>query len=192
MARVAKKTAAKKTATKKTAAKAKTPPNKAAAKKAPARKRKARPIPDNYPVIGVTLRIGGAQEALHYYCQLFGGKLRMRLDMPDGRVGHAEIQIGKGVLMVSDEYPEMNMVGPVTIGQSSVTLQIYVKDVDATLARAVKTGSKVLRPINNEFYGDRSVTIEDPFGYVWMIQTHVEDVTQAEMKRRLKNLFPPS
>ncbi len=157
---------------------------------APAKPRKPRvkAIPDNYPRVCVTLRIGGAVEALQYYTRVFDGKVRLRLDMPDGRVGHSEIAIGKGLFMVSDEFPEMNMVGPVTIGQSSVTIQIYVKDVDETLVRAVKAGGRVIRPPQNEFYGDRSALMEDPFGYVWMIQTHVEDVKPAEMKRRLAKM----
>ena len=90
--------------------------------------------------------------------------------------------------MLSDEFPEMNVVGPITVGQTSVTMQVYVKDVDDTVARAVKAGGKLLRPAANQFYGDRSAMLEDPFGHVWMIQTHVEDVTPAEMKRRLKKM----
>ena len=154
-----------------------------------ARKKRVKPVPDNYPQVNVTLRLVGADEALKYYCHVFGGKVRMRLDMPDGRVGHSEIQVGKGLIMVSDEYPEMNMVGPITVGQVSVTLQIYVKDVDATVTRAVKAGAKMLRPVRDEFYGDRSATIEDPFGHVWMVQTHIEDVSKKEMARRLQGLF---
>ena len=153
------------------------------------KKRKPKPIPDTYPQITTCLRIGGAHEALQYYCNVFGGKVRMRLDMPDGRIGHCEIAIGKGLIMVSDEFPEMNMVGPVTVGQATATIQIYVKDVDDTLKRAVKAGGKILRPAKDEFYGDRAALLEDPFGYVWMIQSHIEDVSKAEMKKRLKQAF---
>ena len=184
MARPVKKVAAKKKTVARNGARAAPKKVKAAAP----RKRKVKPIPDNYPQIGVTLRIGGANEALQYYTHVFGGKVRMRLDMPDGRIGHSEVKIGRGLIMVSDEYPEMNMVGPITIGQTSVTLQIYVKDVDATLALAAKAGGKILRPATNEFYGDRSAMLEDPFGYVWMIQTHIEDVSKAEMKKRLSKM----
>ena len=162
---------------------------KPAVSKATARKKRAKPIPDNYPLVNVCLRVGHAAEALQYYCKVFGGKVRMRLDMPDGRIGHSEIAIGKGLIMVSDEYPEMNMVGPVTVGQVCSTIQIYVKDVDATAAAAVKAGGKILRPARDEFYGDRSCTVEDPFGHIWMIQTHIEDVSKAEMKQRLLKLF---
>jgi PhnB protein len=162
---------------------------KPAPKKAAPKKKRVQPIPDKYPVVNVCLRVGHAAEALQYYCKAFGGKVRMRLDMPDGRIGHSEIAIGKGLIMVSDEYPEMNMVGPITVGSVCSTIQIYVKDVDATVDRAVKAGGKILRPARNEFYGDRSCTIEDPFGHVWMIQTHVEDVSKAEMKKRLVKLF---
>lgn len=190
MARPAKK-AAKKKNSPPVARGAKQAARKPASKAGPAapRKRKIKPIPDNYPLVSVCLRIGGANEALQYYTHVFGGKVRMRLDMPDGRIGHSELQIGKGLIMVSDEYPEMNLVGPVTVGQATATIQIYVKDVDATLAKAIRAGGKLLRPTTNEFYGDRSAMLEDPFGYVWMIQTHVEDVSLAEMKKRLKKLF---
>jgi PhnB protein len=176
--------ATKGTAKKKPAARAKV-----TGAKTGARKRRTKPIPENYPRVSVCLRVGHAAEALQYYCDVFGGKVRMRLDMPDGRIGHSEIQIGKGLIMVSDEYPEMNMVGPITVGSVCSTIQIYVKDVDITVAKAVKAGGKLLRPVRDEFYGDRSATLEDPFGHVWMIQTHVEDVPKAEMRKRLLKLF---
>ena len=159
-----------------------------AKKPAAPRKPPVKAIPDKYPRVSAYLRVGAAHEAIQYYMRVFGAKLRMRLDMPDRRIGHAELTVGKGFFMLSDEFPEMNIVGPVTIGQTSVTMQIYVKDIDATLARAVEAGGKVLRPAKDEFYGDRSAMLEDPFGHVWMIQTHVEDVTPAEMKRRLARM----
>ena len=153
------------------------------------RKPRVKPIPDKYPQVSACLRVGAAHEAIQFYRHVFGAKLRMRLDMPDRRIGHAELTIGKGFFMLSDEFPEMNIVGPITVGQTSVTMQIYVKDVDVTLARAVAAGGKILRPAKDEFYGDRSAMLEDPFGHMWMIQTHIEDVSPAEMKRRLKKQF---
>lgn len=160
----------------------------AAKEPAAPRKPRVKAIPEKYPQVSAYLRVGAAHEAIQYYMRVFGAKLRLRLDMPDRRIGHAELTIGKGFFMLSDEFPEMNVVGPITVGQTSVTMQVYVKDVDDTVARAVKAGGKLLRPAANQFYGDRSAMLEDPFGHVWMIQTHVEDVTPAEMKRRLKKM----
>jgi PhnB protein len=160
---------------------------KAAAK--PAKKPRAKPIPDNYPPIGVYLRVKGAAEAIAFYGRIFGAKVRNQLDMPDGRVGHAELKIGKGLLMLSDEFPEYGSVGPKTLGGSSVAIHIYVRDVDDVAKRAEEAGAKILRPPEDEFYGDRSARIEDPFGNVWMVQTHIEDVSPAEMKRRMKKMF---
>ena len=148
-------------------------------------KKRVQAVPDKYPAVGAYLRIKGAAGAIAWYMKVFGAKPRMRMDMPDGRVGHAELAIGKGLIMLADEFPEMNILGPKTLGGSSVTLHHYVRDVDAVISGAVKQGAKILRPISNEFYGDRAGTIEDPFGHVWMVQTHIEDVSAKEMKKRL-------
>jgi PhnB protein len=155
-------------------------------------RKKAKPIPDNYPPVNAALRIKGAAEAIKYYERVFDAKQRLRLDMPDGRVGHAELKIGKGLIMLSDEFPEMNVLSPKTIGGTAVAIQVYVKDTDATMKRAEKAGGKVLRAAKDEFYGDRSGMIEDPFGHVWMIQTHIEDVSPAQMKRRMAEMFKSS
>ncbi len=159
---------------------------------APKRAPRVKPVPDNYPRVSVYLRCVGADEAMKFYAHVFGAKTRLRLDMPDRRLGHAEMRIGNSLIMISDEFPEMDIVGPITIGGASVSIQIYVKNVDATLALALKAGSRVVRPAADEFYGDRTAVIEDPFGHVWMVQTHIEDVKPAEMKRRLKKLYPPA
>ena len=155
----------------------------------PVRKPRVKAIPDKYPQVSACLRVGAAHEAIQWYMRVFGAKLRMRLDMPDRRIGHAELTIGKGFFMLSDEFPEMDLVGPVTVGQTCVTMQVYVKNVDATLALAAEAGGRILRPAKDEFYGDRSAMLEDPFGHVWIIQTRVEEVSRAEMKRRLKKQF---
>jgi PhnB protein len=161
--------------------------------KAPAKSNKslskAKPIPDNYPPVNAVLGIKGAADTVKYYERVFDAKQRLRLDMPGGRVGHAELKIGKGLIMLSDEFPETNILGPNTIGGTAVVIQLYVKDTDATMKRAEKAGGKVLRPAKDEFYGDRSRMIEDPFGHVWIIQTHIEDVSPAQMKRRLAEML---
>jgi PhnB protein len=108
----------------------------------------------------------------------------MRMPAPDGRIGHAELTVGDSVLMLSDEYPEMEMRGPKALRGSPVTLSIYVESVDEVVERAVKAGAKVRREVQDQFYGDRSGQIEDPFGHLWSVQTHVEDVAPDEMQRR--------
>ncbi len=159
------------------------------AKTAPARTARVKPIPDNYPQVGPYLRVGGAAAALDFYGKVFGARVRNRLDMPDGRVGHAELVIGKGLLMLSDEFPDKDILGPKAVGGASVAIHVYMRDVDAVMARAEKEGATVMRPAQDEFYGDRTGMIEDPFGHVWMVQTHIENVTPAQMKKRLKAMF---
>ncbi|HEX4777366.1 MAG TPA: VOC family protein [Acidimicrobiia bacterium] len=142
------------------------------------------PIPDDYRTITPYLCVDDGAAAIDFYTRVFGAKERMRMPAPDGRIGHAELTVGDSVLMLSDEYPEMEIRGPKTVGGTPVTLSIYVEDVDDVVARAVKAGAKVRRETQDQFYGDRSGQIEDPFGHVWSIQTHVEDVPPDEMQRR--------
>src|SRR5689334_12104607 len=108
----------------------------------------------------------------------------MRMPAPDGRIGHAELAVGDSVLMLSDEYPEMEIRGPKSVGGTPVTLSIYVEDVDGVVERATKAGATLRREVQDQFYGDRSGQIEDPFGHLWSVQTHVEDVPPDEMQRR--------
>jgi PhnB protein len=108
----------------------------------------------------------------------------LRMADPQGRIGHAEIRIGDSVIMLADEQPAMGYRSPRTLGGSSVSILLYLEGVDAVFERAVKAGAKALRPVTNQFYGDRSGTLEDPFGHVWTIATHVEDVPREELKRR--------
>lgn len=144
------------------------------------------PIPDEFPRVTPYLCCKGAAEAIDFYTSIFGGTERMRMPAPDGRVGHAEVQIGNSILMLSDEYPEMGARSPKSLGGTPVTLLIYVEDVDNTVARALEAGAKELRPVENRFYGDRSGEIEDPFGHRWSVASHVEDVPPEEMQRRMK------
>jgi PhnB protein len=144
-----------------------------------------KPIPDGYHAITPYLIIKGAAAAIDYYKKAFGATELMRMPQPDGRVGHAELKIGDGVLMLADEFPEMKTVGPATLGNTSVGLLLYVENADAVFDKAVSLGAKVSKPMADQFYGDRNGTLEDPFGHKWTIATHKEDVTPEEMKRRM-------
>jgi len=108
----------------------------------------------------------------------------LRMADPQGKIGHAEIRIGDSVIMLADEHPAMGYRSPRALGGSSVSILLYLEGVDAVFERAVKAGAKALRPVTNQFYGDRSGTLEDPFGHVWTIATHVEDVPPEELRRR--------
>jgi PhnB protein len=141
-------------------------------------------VPAGYQHVTPYLCVDGAAAAIDLYRDLFGAAERMRMDGPDGRVGHAELQIGDSVVMVSDEHPEIGVRGPGAYGGSAQWLSVYVPDVDAVVARAVAAGATVEREVQDQFYGDRSGQIRDPFGHVWTIATHVEDVAPEEMERR--------
>jgi PhnB protein len=141
--------------------------------------------PDGYHSVTPYLFIGGAAKALDFYKQAFGAQELMRMPGPDGKVGHAEIQIGDSRVMLADEYPDMGARSPQSIGGSPVNLMIYVDDVDTVFARAIAAGAKEDRPVKNQFYGDRSGSLTDPFGHSWTIATHVEDVPPNELQRRM-------
>jgi PhnB protein len=143
-----------------------------------------KPIPDGYHTITPYLYIRGAAGAIDFYKRAFGAVELFRMPMPDGRIGHAEIQIGNSVVMLADEHPEMGARSPQTLGGASSGYMIYVEDVDAQFPKAVAAGAKVQRPLKDQFYGDRSATVEDPYGHVWTISTHKEDVPPDEMARR--------
>jgi PhnB protein len=142
------------------------------------------PIPEGYPQITPYLCVDGASAAIDFYSEVFGATERMRMDDPDGRIGHAELQLGDSVLMLADEYPELGIRGPKTIGGTPVTMSVYVEDVDSVVDRAVKAGAKLLRPVEEKFYGDRAGQFEDPFGHRWSVATHVEDMSPEEMAKR--------
>jgi PhnB protein len=143
-----------------------------------------KPIPDGYRTATPYLIVKGAAEAIEFYKRAFGATELLRMADPKGRVGHAEIRIGDSVIMLADEYPEMGHRGPRSLGGSSVSILLYLEDVDTVFERALKAGARAQRPVQNQFYGDRSGTLEDPFGHVWTIATHVEDVPEEELKRR--------
>jgi PhnB protein len=143
-----------------------------------------KPIPEAYQGATPYLCIRGAARAIEFYKQAFGATELMRIAQPDGRVGHAELKIGAALFMLADEFPEMGFRSPQALGGSPVTIHIYVEDVDATATRAVAAGAKLLRPVQDQFYGDRSGQFEDPFGHTWSIATHVEDVSPEDMKKR--------
>lgn len=141
-------------------------------------------IPTGHEQATPYLSVAGGLAAIDFYVRAFGAIEELRLVQPDGRLGHAELLIGAARIMLADEFPEMRIVGPRTLGGSPVTIHLYVEDVDAFVARAVAAGATVRRPVADQFYGDRSGTIEDPFGHVWNVATHVEDVSLAEMRAR--------
>jgi len=142
-------------------------------------------IPTGYAGVTPYLIIRDAARALEFYKKAFGATELMRFPAPGGKIGHAEIKIGEGVVMLADESPEMGHKSPQTLGGSAITLMFYVPDVDAQFAKAVAAGGTVKQALKDQFYGDRSGTITDPFGHIWTIATHKEDVSPEEMQRRM-------
>jgi PhnB protein len=143
-----------------------------------------KPIPEGYHSATPYLIVKGAAEAIDFYKRTFGATESLRMADPKGAIAHAEIKIGDSVIMLADEHPNMGYRGPRSLGGSAVSIMLYVADVDGTFERAIQAGAKARRPVANQFYGDRSGTLEDPFGHVWTISTHVEDVAPEEMQRR--------
>jgi PhnB protein len=142
--------------------------------------------PEGYHTVTPYLIMKDAARALEFYKKNLSATELMRFDMPDGRLGHAEIKIGDSIIMLADEFPEMGHRGPKSLGGSPVGLAIYVPDVDKLAKQFVAAGAKEMRAVKDQFYGDRSGTFEDPFGHVWTIATHTEDVTPEELQRRFK------
>ena len=145
-----------------------------------------KPIPDGQRAFSY-LSVRDAATAIDFYKRGFGATEVLRLQEPGGKVGHAEISIDGVVVMLSDEYPDYDAVGPQTLGHTTVS--IYVEDVDAMAERAVKAGATLLRPIKTEFYGERVATLKDPFGHKWSFQSRVEDLTPEEMQQRFAELI---
>jgi len=143
-----------------------------------------KPIPDGYPQVSPYLVVDDAAKAIDFYTKVLGAKERMRMPAPGGKVGHAELQIGDSVVMLADAFPDMGYESSKKIGGTSVTISVFVDDVDKTFATALETGAKELRAVENQFYGDRSGQFEDPFGHRWSVATHVEDVSSEEMGKR--------
>lgn len=145
---------------------------------------KVKPIPEGYHSVTPYLIIKGAADAIEFYKKAFGAIELFRMAQPGGKIGHAEIKIGDSPIMLADEFPEMKYVGPKTLGGSPVSLMIYVKDVDNVFNQAIAAGGEQQKPLQDQFYGDRSGTLKDPFGHVWHIATHKEDVSPEEMHKR--------
>jgi PhnB protein len=152
---------------------------------------KAKAIPSGYSSVTPYLIVEGAAEAIEFYKQIFGATERMRLPMPDGKIAHAEIQIGDSVVMLADQPsgPEVDRLkSPNALAGTAVSIHLYIEDVDSVMEKAVNAGAKQVRPVANQFYGDRSGIFTDPFGHLWNVATHVEDLSPAEMKERMAKL----
>lgn len=147
------------------------------------------PIPEGYPTATPYLTVKNAASAIAFYKRAFGATETMRMEAPDGKIGHAEIRIGNSPIMLCDEFPEMGGQSPESIGGSPVMIHLYVEDVDVLVKRAVDAGAKLETPVADQFYGDRAGKLSDPFGHKWWIATHKEDVPEEEMHRRAKAMF---
>lgn len=156
-----------------------------ATKTAAASKAKVKPIPDGYHAITPYLIIDGAARAIEFYHRAFDARELMRIPAPNDRIGHAEIKVGDSVIMMADEHPEMDARAPKHYGGSPVTLLLYVTDVDKQFKQALAAGATEVRPVADQFYGDRSGVLKDPFGHTWHLSTHKEDVSMEEMNRRM-------
>jgi PhnB protein len=141
-------------------------------------------LPKGYHVVTPYLSINGAASAIAFYKKVFQAKEVMRMPGPNGAVGHADIQIGDSRIMLADEYPDMNFRGPRAFSGTPVHIHVYVKDADTVASKAVAAGATLLRPVADQFYGDRSGSLEDPFGHVWHVATHTRDIPMKEMKTR--------
>ena len=161
-------------------------------KKAKSRKGAVKPIPAGYHTVTPYLACGDGAAAIEFYKKAFGAKEKVRMPGPDGKVGHAEVEIGDSRIMLTGEYAAMNFLSPVSRGGTTVTIHLYVKDCDALTARAVKAGATLLRKVEDQFYGDRMGTVQDPFGHVWHLATHTEDVPMAELRKRAAKMMQPS
>jgi PhnB protein len=143
-------------------------------------------IPQGYHSVTPYIMVKGAGEALEFYKKAFGAKERLRIPGPGGKVMHAEFEIGDSIIMMADEFPEMGALGPLSLKGTPVGIHLYVENADEVFAKAVAAGAKVERPLQNQFYGDRSGALVDPFGHKWHIATHIEDVSEAELNRRMQ------
>jgi PhnB protein len=149
---------------------------------------RVKPIPDGYHAVTPFLVVSDAARAMEFYKAAFGAKERMRMAGPGGKIVHAEMTIGDAVIMVADEFPEWGNLSPESLNGSPVRMALYVEDVDDVASRAVAAGAKVLIPVADQFYGDRSGRLADPFGHLWIVATHIEDVSPGEMQKRMDAL----
>jgi PhnB protein len=152
---------------------------------------KVKPIPEKYPPLTPYLCCKNAGAAIEFYKNAFGAREEesIRMTTPDGKIGHSEMWIGNAFIMLADESPQMNFRSPQSIGGSPVTLHLYVNDVDEIANRAVAAGAKLVQPVSDMFYGDRAGSIEDPFGHIWHIATHKEDLSPEEIKKRAASYY---
>jgi len=146
----------------------------------------AKAVPEGFHTVTPSLAVRDAAKAIEFYKKAFGAIELMRMPAPGGKIGHAEIKIGDSPIMLADEFPEMGYKSPQTLGGSPVSIMIYVADADTVFNQAVAQGAKEQRPIKDQFYGDRMGTLEDPFGHVWHVATHTEDISMEEMEKRAK------
>lgn len=144
----------------------------------------AKPVPEGHHTVTPYLAINGGVEALEFYKKAFGATEVSKLLMPDGRLGHAEIKLGDSIIMLADEFPEYGGTSPQTLGGSPVSIHLYVEDVDTFFKQAVAAGAKERKPLMDQFYGDRSGQLEDPFGHLWWVATHKEDIPPEELQKR--------
>jgi PhnB protein len=145
-----------------------------------------KPIPDGYHTVTPYLAVDDAAEAIEYYKQAFGAKERVRMEAPGGKIGHAELEIGDSLVMLSDPFPQASTRPPKELGGTSASVFMYVEDVDAVVERAIDAGATVTMEVADQFWGDRFGSVQDPFGHLWSIATHVEDVPPEEMAERAK------
>jgi PhnB protein len=149
----------------------------------------AKPIPDGYHTVTPYLYLRNATAALDYYKRAFGAVETFRMPTPAGKIGHAEMRIGNSMVMLADEMPEMGAKSPETIGGNGSSICLYVEDVDKVFKQAIAAGGKEIRPVQDQFYGDRSGTLADPYGHVWTVATHKEDVSPPEMAKRAEEFM---
>src|SRR5260221_4407963 len=149
--------------------------------------RRVKPIPQGHHTVTPYLIVSDAARALEFYQTAFHAHELLRVPAPQGKIGHAEIKIGDSVIMLADEHPEMNARGPRSLGGSPVSIHLYVEDVDAVVDLAIAAGATVVRPVKDQFYGDRSGTVADPFGHIWHVATHKEDLTPEELHKRVES-----
>jgi PhnB protein len=145
-----------------------------------------KPIPDGYTSVAPYLFVDGAIEAIDFYKRAFGASERLRMDMPGGRIAHAELEIGDSVLMIGDPVPQASLKPPKEVGATTVGLFMYVEDVDAAFQRALDAGATVVSPLEDQFWGDRYGKVADPFGHEWQLASHVEDVPADQMEERAR------
>ena len=145
-----------------------------------------KPIPDGYHTVTPYLAVEDAAAAIDYYKKVFGAKERVRMDAPDGKIGHAELEIGDSLVMLADAVPQFSTRAPTEVGATTASIFLYVEDVDAVVKGAVDAGATVLMEVADQFWGDRFGTVQDPFGHQWSVATHVEDVPPEEIEERAK------